>query len=395
MSAHGLPPHLDPRGRHRGGTVAERAAALKPVGRILGSILSIVLLVLAGYTWYSFRDLDNGISRLQGIQTGRQKDAAQKTEKDIDGTDQNILVVGNDDRSNMTDAEVRELKVGRDGGSLATDTMMIVHIPADGSRATLISLPRDAEVEVPGHGMNKLNAPYALGYTETQGSVDAKRTAGANLLLQTVRNLTGLTFDHYVQVDLLGFYRISKAIGGIPVTMCHAVNDTVAYNLAHGEDGGSGLVLPKGRSTISGVKALEFVRQRHNLPRGDQDRVKRQQYFLTATFRQITAGSSLLFKIRELGDALKRSIYFDGSLNLFDLAEQVQGLTADNIVGRTIPVNLQSGYTNPVQVKRFVENVINPPKRTAPKTESPGPTSPTTSARKPVTKSAIDAKCIN
>ena len=88
---------------------------------------------------------------------------------------QNLLIIGNDDRSGMTTAEVRELKVGRDGGSLNTDTMMIVHVPADGSRATLISLPRDSYVNIPGYGMNKINAAYAFGYNDTKGDLDQKR----------------------------------------------------------------------------------------------------------------------------------------------------------------------------------------------------------------------------
>src|SRR4051812_45298645 len=103
MSSSALPPHLDPRGRHRGGR-PNTAHALRPVGRILGSILSITLLVVAGYAWYQFRDLDKNVSRLRGVTVGAGPTAATK---DIDGTDQNILVVGNDDRSNMTDSEVK------------------------------------------------------------------------------------------------------------------------------------------------------------------------------------------------------------------------------------------------------------------------------------------------
>ena len=86
--------------------------------------------------------------------------AGQTAAPDIDGTAQNILVLGNDDRSDMTDAEVKALHTGRDGGSLNTDTMMIVHVPANGSKATLISFPRDAYVDIPGFRKNKLNAAY-------------------------------------------------------------------------------------------------------------------------------------------------------------------------------------------------------------------------------------------
>ncbi|MEO9139584.1 MAG: LytR family transcriptional regulator, partial [Jatrophihabitans sp.] len=136
MSDAPLPPHLDPRGRHRGGGsgLSSGLHAARPIARVLGSILSISLLVLAGYLWYTFRAVDNGVPRLNlavnAAPTGG-------TTYHVDGKDLNILVVGNDDRQSMTDAEVKELHIARDGGSLATDTMMIVHIPADGSKATL------------------------------------------------------------------------------------------------------------------------------------------------------------------------------------------------------------------------------------------------------------------
>ena len=81
-----------------------------------------------------------------GGQTVNPKTGKTTTRYDIDGKAQNMLIVGNDDRSQLTNAQVRELQVGRDGGSLNTDTMMIVHVPADGSQATLISLPRDSYV---------------------------------------------------------------------------------------------------------------------------------------------------------------------------------------------------------------------------------------------------------
>ena len=120
----------------------------------------------------------------------------------------------------MTAAEVRELQVGRAPGSLNTDTMMLVHLPADGSRATLISLPRDSYVNIPGYGMNKLNAAYAFGYNDTKGSLDQKRAGGVSLLIRTIKALTGAPIDHYVLVSLLGFVRISDAIGNVPINLC-------------------------------------------------------------------------------------------------------------------------------------------------------------------------------
>src|SRR3954452_20970782 len=153
-----LPSHLDPRGRHRG-RHEPRLHAYRLVGRSLGALLSIFLLLLAGYAWYNFRTLNNGLHRLNLTPADEQTQS-----RDVDGTDQNILVVGNDDRSNLSLKEARDLHVGLDGGSLATDTMMVIHIPANGDKAQILSLPRDAYVNIPGYGMNKLNAAYVDGF---------------------------------------------------------------------------------------------------------------------------------------------------------------------------------------------------------------------------------------
>jgi LCP family protein required for cell wall assembly len=323
-----------------------------------------VLLLAAGYYWYTFRDINNGLDRVAITAVNPHPAQPGKPAAQFNGQDQNILLIGYDDRSNMTPAEIKQLKVGRDGGSLNTDTMIILHVPADGSKATLISLPRDSYVHIPGYGWNRLNSAYADGYYNAKGSKQDKQAAGANLLIQTVENLTGLTINHYVQVSFLGFYEISNAIGGVPINLCENVDDTHQYNLAHGQDGGSGFKMSKGHHVIKGVTALEFVRQRHNLPGGDLERVKRQQYFLAQAFKQV-ASVGILTKLHALGTAIKRNIIVDSNLNLLDLARQMENLSAGNIVGKTIPTSptvingMDVLRVNPKQVQTFVENAIN------------------------------------
>ncbi len=403
MSYEPLPPDLDPRGKHRGGSHAPRSAVARPLGRVLGALLSISLLVLAGYYWYTYHEINNKVPRL-GVSVGHAPTAAGAT-GDIDGKDQNILLVGNDDRSNMTKAEIKALHAGESSGSLATDTMIIIHVPANGSKATLISVPRDSYVDIKGYGMGKINGAYADAYTNAPSgsSADQRRTAGANLLVSTLQDLTGLTINHYVQVDLLGFYRISNAIGGVTVNLCHAVDDSHAANVAAGLSGGSGLVLSAGKHVIKGVQALEFVRQRHFLPRGDLDRVRRQQYFLTAAFRQV-ASVGILTKLRSLGDAVEKSVYLDPGLNLTDLGSQLQNLRANNIVSKTIPTteaNVDGQdvlQVNTKKVQAFIDKLINP----APVTPSGSSTASTPAGGSSTAGSAtstapapIDSKCIN
>jgi LCP family protein required for cell wall assembly len=359
----------------------------------LGALLSVALIVLSGYLWYTFREINKHVHRLpvQALNHAPTQGTGGSGTggKDIDGEDQNILIVGNDDRSNLTQDEIRQLHVGISGGSMSTDTMMIVHVPADGSKATLISLPRDTWVAIQGHGHGRLNSAYAYGYlgAPNKDSDDQKRAAGADLLIQTIGNLTGLTINHYVQVSLLGFYDISNAIGGVPVTLCHAVDDTTAANHAAGLTGGSGLKLPKGTTTIKGVQALQFVRQRHFLPLGDLDRVRRQQYFLTAAFRKV-ASIGILLKLNDLGGALERNVYLDPGLDLIDLAHQMENLTANNISGKTIPTSnaVIDGQDVLVVKKHQVQQFIG---------RAIGTIAPNPHKHKNKPPAPIDSKCVN
>ncbi|MDT4891912.1 MAG: hypothetical protein QOE97_947, partial [Pseudonocardiales bacterium] len=321
-------------------------------------MLSVLLLVTFGVYWWKYHAFSSGLNRLNIFGSS----ATTKTTHDIDGKDQNLLIVGNDDRSTATDAELQQLGTTRDGGSLNTDTMMIVHVPADGKKATLISLPRDSYVAIPGFSSNKLNAAYPDGYSAASGSASAKRAAGARVLVQTIQNLTGLTIDHFVQVDLLGFYRISNAIGGVSVNMCNAVSDK-----------NSGLNLHKGVNVVRGVSALAFVRQRYNFPdgNGDLDRVQRQRYFLTAAFRKLASAGTILnpIALQNLLNAVRSSMYMDSGLDPIALGRQMENLSANNIVGRTIPTE-GFGYANvggqslsivkvdPAHVKAFVNTLI-------------------------------------
>ena len=394
-----LPAYLNPRGRRM-----HRSGWRRGVSRLvsgLAALLSVSLLLLLGYAWADFRDFNNGLRRLH-IATGRRPagvSGVRGVSGDIDGQDEDILVVGNTDRSTLSAAQQHELKVGSDA-SLATDTMMIVHVPANGAKADLISLPRDSYVNIPGYGMDKLNAAYVLGYINTKGSLDAKRAAGANLLIKTVSDLTGLTIDHFVSVSMIGFVDISNAIGGVSVNLCHAVDDTVAHNRAIGSDGGSGLVLSAGRHTIHGVTALEFVRQRHGLPNGDLDRTARQRYFIIQAFHKIASAGVLLdpSQLHSLIAAVDNAIYVDSGLDLTTLALQMSALDPANITSKAIPfVRLDTvdvgsvEIVDPAQVHAFVANLIHP---VAP-TPKPSPMARPRPSHSAVARKPVSSGCIN
>jgi len=329
--------------------------------RVIAASVSLALILAFGYGWNYYRSLNNGLDRVTLNNPGGSANA-----HDIDGKDENLLIFGNDDRSQLSDSQVKELHVGRDGGSLATDSMLIVHIPANGSKATLISLLRDSYVDIPGYGMDKLNAAYADGYAHATGSHDDKVAAGANLLSTTIYNLTGLTINHFVQISLIGFVNLSDAVGGITVNLCHAVNDTVAHNRSVGLSGGSGLVMSAGvHRNVHGITALEFVRQREGLTGGDLARAARQRYFLTAAFRKV-ASVGIITKLGQLKSAIQGSLIIDKKLDLTSLATQLANLSANNITGVQMPFEYfktesvgSVEIVDPAKVKAWVNGLLN------------------------------------
>ncbi|WP_346619664.1 LCP family protein [Blastococcus montanus] len=329
-----LPPRLDPRaGAQPRSRAGASAAGLRPPdrrrrlvlgSRVLAGVLSVLLLAGSGWGWYLGQVADATVNRTDAIPADGNEDSG-----DV-GEAMNLLLVGNDSRSALTDEQLAELNAGTDSGT-NTDTMILVHVPADGSRASFVSFPRDSWVEIPGHGEDKLNAAYAYGYAAADDAADeaARQAAGAQLLVRTISRLTGLQIDHYAEVDLLGFFELSSVVGGVEVNLCEAVDDREW----------SGAVFPAGPQTISGADALRFVRQRHGLPGGDFDRIVRQQVFIAGVLRKMLSEDVLLdlSKQRELVQAAAESLTVDEDLNLLQLAEQMQSVTTGSIEFQTVP----------------------------------------------------------
>jgi LCP family protein required for cell wall assembly len=300
--------------------------------RVIAAALSVLVLAGSGYIWATFDNFESNVTQIDAIPVPEHPTpgvtpsaGATPVRPDIDGADQNILLVGDDHRpANASKAELAEISTGEDGGSDDTDTMMIMHIPADGARATIISLPRDSWVNVPGFGMNKLNAAFVLGSENGGGD-----TGGAQLLIKTIQAMTGLTIDHFVRVSLIGFYDIAEVLGPIRVCLNEAAHDSY-----------SGTNLPAGVSYLNARQALSFVRQRHNLPRGDLDREIRQQYFLAQAFAKVTSAGTLLnpIKLQNLLKAVSSSLETDRGLDLLTFAEQMQNLESGNVTYSTIPI---------------------------------------------------------
>jgi LCP family protein required for cell wall assembly len=195
---------------------------------------------------------------------------------------------------------------------------MIMHIPRAGGSPTLVSLPRDSYVPIPGHARNKLNAAFAFG--------------GPALLAQTVEQVTGLRMDHYMEIGFGGFAGLVDAVGG--VTMC--IDKPV-------RDPWSGLDIRKaGCQQLDSKQALAYVRSRHGFAGGDLDRVKHQREFIGALIRKATSPGVFLnpFKAIPLADAGAAALTVNRGDHLHHLARLAFAMRALNGGGvtATVPV---------------------------------------------------------
>jgi LCP family protein required for cell wall assembly len=326
-SRRSLPPHLDPRaGRsaHPAGPRPPRTGRLAVVGRVVAAVLSLTLLAGSGWGWYLARVAEASVGRTDAIPAEGNTDAQGS---DHAGKAMNLLLVGRDSRAGLTAEQAQEFSTGDPEGLLNTDTMILVHIPADGSAAAFVSIPRDLYVSIPGYGEAKLNSAFGRGYDAAEGSDADKEAAGARLLIQTISGVTGVQIDHFAEINLLGFINISSIVGGVEVNLCEATDDPL-----------SGAHFEAGEQTISGAEALAFVRQRHGL-NSELDRQVRQQVFLAGLIRNVLSQDLLLnpVKQRQVIQQVGTSVTVDRGLNLFDLAAQMQSVRPDEISFQTVP----------------------------------------------------------
>ena len=340
----------------------------------------MLVMGLTGYAWAKYQDLQNGLTTADVLGFNAPDGATD------------ILLVGNDSRTdargNPLPPEVlSQLRASDDEGGNLTDTMILVRIPNNGRKAVAISFPRDSYVELAdGYGQHKLNSAYSRAKGETAAALVAEgadparveresTAAGRRMLVETIEQLAGVSIDHYAEVNLLGFSLLTRAVGGVPVCLKAPVDDEF-----------SGAEFPAGPQMISGVDALAFVRQRHGLPRGDIDRVVRQQAFMAGLAEKVLSSGTLTKpgRIRELIDATQQSVVLDKDWNVLSFAEQMQGIAAGDVRFVTIPIvgdteTYGEGMALEVdqeQVERFVDAVIDP----TPEPEPPPPADPANAA---------------
>ncbi|WP_291480347.1 LCP family protein, partial [Corynebacterium sp.] len=271
--------------------------------RVLGALLLVILLVAGGTAWW----VDSNINRI---------DALSDYEGRIGNTSgSNWLLVGSDSREGMSEEDGERYAAGdlSEGGA-RTDSIIVVHVPAFGGKPTMVSIPRDSYVSIPGYGEGKINSAFAFG--------------GPQLLQQTVEGATGMRMDHYMEIGFGGFGKIVDAVGGVELCPSEPIDDPMA-----------GLNVEAGCQEMDGPTALGYVRTRYTSANGDLDRVERQREFLGAVVSKVGSFGTLAnpFRAFPLVNAFSDALTVDEGDHVWHLARLALGMVR-GAEQQTVPV---------------------------------------------------------
>jgi LCP family protein required for cell wall assembly len=266
--------------------------------------------VVGGGLWFLTDRYAGNIDRVADVFAGLDEDnrpAPATPEERVSAEPVTFLLVGSDTRAHVEQGETPD---GR------SDAIMIARFSADRQHAQLISVPRDSWVDIPGHGRNKINASYAFG--------------GPTLLVQTVEQLTQVRIDHYVAIDFDGLIQVTDDLGGVDVVLAETTSN-------------GPYTFPAGVNHLDGDQARWYLGQRHGLPGGDFDRVRRQQQYLRSMFGKLFSSNTFSDPGR-LDSALlavTSAVMVDDTLgngDLLSFAYSMRNVTPENVEFFTAPV---------------------------------------------------------
>ncbi|MET9801536.1 LCP family protein [Streptomyces sp. NPDC006368] len=287
----------------------------------------------------------------------REVDLAKVIDRPKEGDCTTYLIVGSDSREGMTAEEKKKLHTGSAEGK-RTDSMMI--LAACGSGNTMISLPRDSDVEIPSFVGSESGKKFpAQGRRVKLNAAYAED--GPELLVRTVEHNTGLRIDHYAEIGFAGFANIVDALGGVEMDIPKAFKDKK-----------SGADFQAGKQTLNGEQSLAFVRTRYAFAGSDLDRTKNQQKFLATLANQAATPGTLLNPFRlypTLGAGLD-TLIVDKDMSLFDLGEMffaMKGISGGDGTSMNIPISGSTGGNlvwDKAKVRQLVQQIQNDEKVT-------------------------------
>ncbi|MFB7786775.1 LCP family protein [Streptomyces vinaceus] len=287
----------------------------------------------------------------------REVDLSKVIERPKEGDCTTYLVVGSDSREGLSDEDKKKLHTGSAEGK-RTDSMMILAACSSGN--TMISLPRDSDVEIPSFVGSESGKKYPGTGKHTKLNA-AYADDGPELLVRTVEHNTGLRIDHYAEIGFAGFANIVDALGGVDM------------NIEKGfKDEKSGADFKAGEQTLNGSQALAFVRTRYAFAESDLARTKNQQKFLSTLANQAATPGTILnpFKLYPVLGAGLDTLIVDKDMSLWDLADMffaMKGISGGEGVSMNMPIAGERGGNllwDKAKVQQLVKQVQNDEKVT-------------------------------
>ncbi|MFB8397259.1 LCP family protein [Streptomyces yangpuensis] len=324
----------------RGGSRSAGRAGARPAGRgrrralrWISSVLSLLILgtAAAGYLYY--RHL-NGSIQTDALNLGENKLGGSKPNA-FGQTPLNILLIGSDARDDAENQALGGATDTFDGPPLA-DVQMLLHLSADRTNMSVISMPRDTMLMMP-----KCTEPGGKVHPASKGLVQTNESiqrGGPGCTVAAWTELTKIPIDHFMMIDFKGVVRMADAIGGVPV----CVEQNVHSRTRDGK--GSGLKLPKGTSVIQGETALQWLRTRYGFEDGtDIGRTHAQHQYMNSMAREFRKNAKLSnpVKLNSLAQAAIEAMVVDTGLNkidkLFDLSMELKKVPPGRITMTTMP----------------------------------------------------------
>jgi LCP family protein required for cell wall assembly len=328
-------------GRHGGGGGHRHGGGGRPrrrrrILRWSATVLAVLILGTAGAGYLYYQHLNGNIKK-KDLNIGDEKDRAAESKPNAAGqTPLNILLIGSDARDS---AENQKLGGAKDTFNTAprADVQMLLHVSADRSNMSVVSMPRDTLLQIPKCTDPDTGKTYAASTLPTITN-DSLGRGGPGCTVATWEKLTDIHIDHFIMVDFAGVVSMADAIGGVPV----CVDANIYSHTSSGH--GSGLKLEEGTTSIKGKQALQWLRTRYGFE-DDTDiaRTKAQHQYMNSMVRQLRDNATLSSpnKLRKLAETATSALTVDEGLGsvtkLYDLSKELKKVPSKRITMTTMP----------------------------------------------------------